>query len=1308
MLTNEPEYSEFERQLNLGNDSAPIPERLLLAHAMGNVLFVTGAGISIPHPANLPDFKGLVLAVYRDLDAPTHDVLSEISAQQPVSESLRSKLGDLNVSQNAEVWRFHQGDYDVVLGMLERRLDGSSNSENKVRNAVRKALRENDHKPAQIHRSLIRLADSGSTRAIITTNFDLLLEDAAKSIKSSIQTYTLGGIPRPSRNSEFSGVMHIHGALDRKPNRTTDLILTDRDQGEFYLRRRIVPDLIYDAARLFNLVLVGYSANDPPMRYLLNAVAADRERYSDLKERFVFIGCHDFNPVELEDWRSRGLTPIPYTTRNGAHDELSYTLQRWAELSTSSSNKRRVHSLVKRLTKTVRRKTIQNDRELFDHFIRRSHSAERNQICLLLSSQKVDTEWLDALTDVVLENVAVPEPDLSSGIWEARNNEAVNLVISFLRGRFEETKVLKWAIESNKNININRPAIRLLLQIDGPTLSEPWLTAWRLIEESWRNPLVDQTDLYHVSDRLEAGERTSAVIRAISDLVEPGISINPNFSPGSTRRKYKTLHDLIEVSLTSGELLNPSELGLSNLTANDKDFMVALANALDAAVIKGVEIGQYAGWKGDDHLWLLGGLSLVEYDKTVQDFNMDEPDVLNRGIAPSVKLLHEVVSMLAKVDFNAANKFVLRWKTRENPVHLRLWASFSNNPQITPAKVVGQVLLNLNKREFWLNEDYPEIAAMRANRFSEFDDKMKVVVATRIRKGPPLELWPPRFRSTIKRQDRIVYSIQELKRIQSKGGELPHNVNSWMESICVEFPELSEIAPTEPARQRATMIAYELPSSDSRFSGLVGIERLRALEESLSPFGGGRGNGAAAWIKQSGNTLLILGELESLEREEANFPRVWEHFGWSHTPMTEKGELDTNRDLSSEANRVIELLSVLSKANLMSASKGIVNWLDTWREIVVKDPSWAEVWCRIWPIVQENTNSDSELTETTIRRYTSNADWLDLDTLNKPEGRLIEVFLAACQFSINHKLRYLDQTHLLTVRDEIVKTSGKSRSIAIIRLTIGIDFFLKADPVWTKEHLILPLRGDSGETLALWQMIGRQLRSSRLLKFVGQEMINRTRDSRLDKQTRRNLAHNVISESLHAFLNDRSAAVDNNRVQQMIRNLDDETRVYCAIQVSRFLVNRSKENDQNPDLPRAVIVFQTAIVPFIKYIWPKEKSLATPGVSKGLANLPVYAQEAFAEAVEVIDHLLVPFDCRSLYVYGLRSTNDKDRFEFLRRIDDENKAKALLRLLDRTIGTAETSYYPYELGDALDQISSIAPSLNGSQEFKRLSTLARR
>ena len=69
--------------------------------------------------------------------------------------------------------------------------------------------------------------------------------------------------------------------------------MTDRDFGEFYLRRRVVPDFIYDAARLFHLVLVGYSANDAPMRYLLNAVAADGSR-----QQPVMIHSAKFGSIE--------------------------------------------------------------------------------------------------------------------------------------------------------------------------------------------------------------------------------------------------------------------------------------------------------------------------------------------------------------------------------------------------------------------------------------------------------------------------------------------------------------------------------------------------------------------------------------------------------------------------------------------------------------------------------------------------------------------------------------------------------------------------------------------------------------------------------------------------------------------------------------------------------------------------------------------------------------------------------------------------------------------------------------------------
>lgn len=273
----------------------------------------------------LPDFKGLVLRVYERLDTPVYARLSS-----PPAESNASSLGS---EQLAEVKRFEAREYDVVLGMLERRMDGPATPTSKVRRTIEEILREGAAGPKPIHTALIRLADRRAALTIVTTNFDLLLEAAArKHGKKTVKTYALGGIPRPGRSDSFEGVLHIHGALSaRNAYEASNLIVTDQDFGEYYLRRRVVPDFIYDAALLFHLVLVGYSANDPPMRYLLNAVAADGSRFDDLKERFAFVGMsspHD--PVEVADWRGRGITPIPYSPAND-HSILTGTLKRWSK-----------------------------------------------------------------------------------------------------------------------------------------------------------------------------------------------------------------------------------------------------------------------------------------------------------------------------------------------------------------------------------------------------------------------------------------------------------------------------------------------------------------------------------------------------------------------------------------------------------------------------------------------------------------------------------------------------------------------------------------------------------------------------------------------------------------------------------------------------------------------------------------------------------------------------------------------------------------------------------------------------------------
>lgn len=379
--------------ISLGSGLPVVPERLLLAHARGQVLFIAGAGVSMP--AGLPDFRNLVINVYAKLDTGVHAVVVNSKDQEA------GDLTGLTSQQIAEVKRFKRRDYDVVLGMLERRIDDKPSGTSRVRATVVEVLRAISAKSAPIHRALMSLADRGGAATIVTTNFDLLFQDSM-SRKTKLQTYSLGGIPRPGRNREFTGILHIHGALDRNSNRISDLVFTDQDFGEFYMRRRTVPDFIYDAARLFHLVLVGYSADDPPMRYLLNAIAADGVRFEDLKERFTFVGVEAPDPVLIEDWKGRGITPIAYDSKD-RHQSLLNFLERWAELSAVNGKPGKVDAEIKRIVKSPRSVANEADRDLFDHLIRRGNTSERIRLSRLASKAAADTGWLDAIAEISME-----------------------------------------------------------------------------------------------------------------------------------------------------------------------------------------------------------------------------------------------------------------------------------------------------------------------------------------------------------------------------------------------------------------------------------------------------------------------------------------------------------------------------------------------------------------------------------------------------------------------------------------------------------------------------------------------------------------------------------------------------------------------------------------------------------------------------------------------------------------------------------------------------------------------------------------
>jgi hypothetical protein len=256
------------------------------------------------------------------------------------------------------------------------------------------------------------------------------------------------------------------------------------------------------------------------------------------------------------------------------------------------------------------------------------------------------------------------------------------------------------------------------------------------------------------------------------------------------------------------------------------------------------------------------------------------------------------------------------------------------------------------------------------------------------------------------------------------------------------------------------------------------------------------------------------------------------------------------------------------------------------------------------------------------------------------------------------------------------------------------------------QHLIVPLISDNVDALALWRAIARQTHFFEVLEIIGDQMAERATDKRLGRETRRSLVFSLIVECLHAFRERRPPAVPYMRIQQMIRSLDDEVRAFGAGAVQRFVREVSTGSDTSELPSSSEELFRTAARPFLEQVWPQERSLSTPGVSRAFADLPATSGESFSDAVDAIERFLVPFECWSMLEYGLYGEEDSE--PKLSKINNQDKATAFLRLLERTIGDAEGSVIPMDLGDALEQIRKIAPNLGESREFRRLATAARR
>jgi hypothetical protein len=669
---------------------------------------------------------------------------------------------------------------------------------------------------------------------------------------------------------------------------------------------------------------------------------------------------------------------------------------------------------------------------------------------------------------------------------------------------------------------------------------------------------------------------------------------------------------------------------------------------------------------------------------------------------------------LADVDVSASLEFARRWRTTESPIHQRLWAAVARDSRFATPTDVGEFLASLNDRLFWNFQDFPEVAELRARRFGELKAQVQSALTSRIKKRPPRKQWPRQVDTERVERGRWFWAGRELRRIEIGGVTLPATDKTWLDSRIAQFPELAQMSRIDEGFMAAAKAAWEPPAPDSKFDSLKGDERLVALEVSLSStrssWDEDPARGASDWMRQLQNLLQVLTDLESSSESGSAFPQVWEQFGWSHALSIQQGAVTESRQPPTEASRVLNLLVNLSHETTTRAIEGIAEWLSAWRKHVVVLPDYQSVWHRLWPLAVEATNSQQSSPDiadlNTVARATDDSEPMDLDTLNTPSGKLVGVFLEACPSVTPGSRPFQYDPRLLAMRSAVMNAQRRTAVIVRHRLIEELPYFLVADPAWTREQLVAPLMVESTEALALWRAIGRQTQFYDVLKVIGEQMAERAVKRDLGRETRQSLVFSLMVECLWALQEKRDPAVPYARVQQMIRSLDDEVRAYAADAIQRFVASVPASPQGKSLSLTSEIIFRDSAAPLLERVWPQERSLTTPGVSRALAHLPAATKGSFAAAVNAIDRFLMPFECWSMLEYGLYGEEEGEAK--LSSIDNEEKAAAFLRLLDRTIGTSESAVLPYDLASALDQIQNVSPRLVDLPVFRRLAAAARR
>ncbi|HEX2974639.1 MAG TPA: SIR2 family protein, partial [Bacteroidales bacterium] len=280
-----------------------IPDELLTARDEGRVVLFCGAGVSRAR-AGLPDFFGLAEIIIDKLgvqeDSTIHAILKE-------AKEIGKRCGEHGLIAA-----------DRIFGLLEREFHISD-----IERVVAERLKPPGNVDLSAHQILLDLATTSEGKVrLVTTNFDRMFNDCDPKLKIMKPPR----LPNPFDPNEFDGITYLHNCVNSDYSGTdgNGFILTSSAFGQAYLSEGWATEFFKQVLEKYVVLFIGYSADDPPIHYLLEAI---NRRDTQVNRIYAFQeGSAD---EAIKRWYHKGVIAIHYEDQE--HRSLWESLKAWSE-----------------------------------------------------------------------------------------------------------------------------------------------------------------------------------------------------------------------------------------------------------------------------------------------------------------------------------------------------------------------------------------------------------------------------------------------------------------------------------------------------------------------------------------------------------------------------------------------------------------------------------------------------------------------------------------------------------------------------------------------------------------------------------------------------------------------------------------------------------------------------------------------------------------------------------------------------------------------------------------------------------------